>query len=143
MPDYGGARDGLRGAREYFKVKIANATRSKRIQTINKLMHRRDEWPDEARKKLIDIMIALAKSESEMVEISLRKLQEDGEIRGNFSAGDLSALITAIFHGLFIFQILEFYNIDFSKYTDFIFDAFENAVKNDNYGEYPEDGRSA
>ena len=139
----GESRDGLRDARGYFKMKIGSATQSKRVQMINKLMHRRNEWPDDARKKLIDMLMEFAKSESEMVRVSLLNLQEDGKIRPDVSAGDLAALITAIFYGLFIFQVLEFYNMDFSKYTDFIFDAFENAVGNNNFGEYPEEGRSA
>jgi TetR/AcrR family acrAB operon transcriptional repressor len=139
----GGSGSNLSDAREYFKMKIRSANRSKRIQTITRLMNRRNEWPDEVREKLLDMMIKFAKSESDMVMFSLRKLQEEGKIAAGVSVEDLSALITAIFHGLFMFQVLEFYDMDFSKYTDFIFDAFENTVRNDNYKKYPEEGRSA
>ncbi|MDR1483151.1 MAG: TetR family transcriptional regulator [Synergistaceae bacterium] len=127
----GGIREGgsVNDVREYFKAKISGANRSKRIQMISRLMNRKNEWPDEVRKKLPDMFIEFAKSESEMVKGSLQKLREEGRIMTGISVDDLSVLITAIFHGLFIFQVLQLYDMDFSKYTDFVFDAFENAVK--------------
>ncbi|MDR1885749.1 MAG: TetR family transcriptional regulator [Synergistaceae bacterium] len=139
-----GAQADLRDVREYFRRKMHNATRSKRMHMMIKLVNRRGEWPDDLRERVIEVLIARNRTEREMVERALVRARSDGRIGSGIPAGDLSLLITAVFQGLFIFHLHEFYSLDFAKYTDFIFDAFEIAAKSGgNSGEYPAEGRSA
>ncbi|MDR3332691.1 MAG: TetR family transcriptional regulator [Synergistaceae bacterium] len=116
--------------RSYFRNKMKRAALSERVKKINRLMQRRDEWPEDVRGRAVSIVTERATAERDLVEELLRRSQERGDIRKDVSARDLSSLITAIFHGLFIFQIHGLYDLDFSRFADFIFDAFENEVRN-------------
>jgi TetR/AcrR family acrAB operon transcriptional repressor len=120
----------MRDIREYYRRKMLRAFESERVKKINRLMHRRDEWPEDVREKVIAMIIAGAMAERDMVKQIFVMAQEDGTVRRELPAHDIATLLTAIFHGLFIFQFHEVYDLDFSRYTDFLFDAFEKEIKN-------------
>ena len=64
-----------------------------------------------------------------MIERLLESAREEGRIREDIPSRDLSMLITAIFHGIFIFQVSDFFHFDFSRYADFVFDAIEKELR--------------
>lgn len=116
--------------RFYFKNRMAKSVHlDARFKKLNMLMERRQEWSEEVREKIMSILSGNLNQERVMLEKLILKSQEEGKIRGDFSSEELSSLLAAIFHGFFIFQINELYPLDFAKYTDFIFDAFEKELK--------------
>ena len=64
-----------------------------------------------------------------MIERLLESARKEGRIREDIPSRDLSMLITAIFHGIFIFQVSDFFHFDFSRYADFVFDAIEKELR--------------
>ena len=122
--------------RFYFKNRMAKSVHlDARFKKLNMLMERRQEWSEEVRKKTMSILSGNLNQERVMLEKLILKSQEEGKIRDDISSEELSSLFAAIFHGFFIFQINGLYPLDFTKYTDFIFDSFEKELKIDNQKE--------
>ncbi|MDR1917160.1 MAG: TetR family transcriptional regulator [Synergistaceae bacterium] len=117
------------GLRNFFKKKLTIAMNSVRIQKINRLLHRRHEWPNEVFERVIAFVRDMTLNEREMVTLIIAKSQQRNEIISDYPADELAMLLSAIFHGLFFFQLHEFYKIDLSKYTDFLLDAIEKMLK--------------
>lgn len=117
--------DDMRG---YFKNKIESLLRSERSLNINRLMHRREEWPQEIREKVLAIQLDGMERERKAIENLLIASQEGGTIRKDVSPRKLALLIGTIFQGIFICQIEGFYREDSTEYIDFIFDAFKKEI---------------
>lgn len=115
--------ESIDGMRAYFKNKMGKPLRSEKFKKIYSFMLRKEEWPQEVREKVFAILLNRTEQERQMVERLLVRSQEGGVIRRDVSPRDLSLLITVIFHGIFMFQVNDFYHVDFTQHTDFIFDA--------------------
>jgi TetR/AcrR family acrAB operon transcriptional repressor len=115
--------------RLYFRDKMDKAAQSGRYKRINMLMQREVEWPEAVREKIFTMGRTWIETERKMVVRVLEKLQRDGTLRSDSSADDLAAIITAVFHGLMISRIFDFFSIDLTKQTDFIFDAFTEHLR--------------
>ncbi len=116
--------------RLYFKKRMEKSLHlDPRFKKLNMLMERRQEWSEDVREKVMAILSGTLNHERVMLENLIIKSQKEGTIRSDISSEELSSLFGAIFHGFFIFQINELYSLNFTKYTDFIFDAFAKELK--------------
>ncbi|MDR3255130.1 MAG: TetR family transcriptional regulator [Synergistaceae bacterium] len=118
--------------RGYFRDKIAKTMESGRYKRINMLLQRKMEWPEDVRRRVFTFVRGWAEAERRMVERLLVKAQGEGSIRGDVSPAELSAVITAIFHGLTLFHVIGIFSIDLLKQTDFIFDALSRELETKN-----------
>lgn len=114
--------------RSYFKKKMQKPLQDEDFKKIHRLMHRGEEWPEEIRRKVLEMILESLDREQKMVERLLVKSQEAGAIRKDVSPRDLSLMITAMFQGIFVFQVHDFYHVDFTGNIDFIFDAFRKEL---------------
>ncbi|MDR2779646.1 MAG: TetR/AcrR family transcriptional regulator [Synergistaceae bacterium] len=117
------------GLRFFFQKKMLSGVKNEQIQKVNKLVHRGHEWPAEVFERLVLGVRGKIKNERDMLEKVIVKSQRRHEIKMDFRAGEIANLLSAIFHGLFFLQIHEIYETDFTKYSDFIFDALKNELK--------------
>ena len=117
------------GLRAYYREQLEKSARSERFRKMHQLMLRREEWPKELRERVLDIVKRHLEQERVMIERLLESAREEGRIREDIPSRDLSMLITAIFHGIFIFQVSDFFHFDFSRYADFVFDAIEKELR--------------
>ncbi|GAB6281158.1 MAG: TetR family transcriptional regulator [Thermovirga sp.] len=117
--------DDMRG---YFKKKMQKPFQNEKFKKMQKLMLRGEEWPKEIRKKGFAMMLDNMRQEGEMAEKLLVRSQKEGTIRKDVSPKDLSLLMTAMFQGIFMFQVHDFFHVDFTKHVDFIFDAFKKEL---------------
>lgn len=120
------------GLRAYYREQLEKSARSERFRKMHQLMLRREEWPKELRERVLDIVKGHLDQERIMIERLLESAREEGRIREDIPSRDLSMLITAIFHGIFIFQVSDFFHFDFSRYADFVFDAIEKELRPEN-----------
>ena len=117
------------GLRAYYREQLEKSARSEEFRKMHQLMLRREEWPKELRERVLDIVKEHLDQERVMIERLLESAREEGRIREDIPSRDLSMLITAIFHGIFIFQVSDFFHFDFSRYADFVFDAIEKELR--------------
>ncbi|MDL2298696.1 TetR/AcrR family transcriptional regulator [Synergistaceae bacterium OttesenSCG-928-D05] len=117
--------------RAYFKRKMSKPFENERFEKLQNLIVRRQEWPEEVQGKVMDIFKTRIDKETKMIEQILTKMQKEGSIRKELSARNLATLITAMFHGMFVFSMKDVYGaeMDYEKYTDFIFDAFRKEME--------------
>lgn len=114
--------------RAYFRNKMTNLLRTETSRKINRLMHRREEWPEEIRGKVLTILLDGMEKERATIEKLIAASQEGGTIRKDVSPRKLALLIGTIFQGVFICTIEGFYTEDSTEYIDFIFDAFKKEL---------------
>jgi TetR/AcrR family acrAB operon transcriptional repressor len=115
--------------RGYFRDKMIETIHGERYKRINMLLQRKMEWPEDVRERIFSIAKGWAEEERKIVERLLTKAQQEGSIRGDVSAEELSAVIIAIFHGLLLFQMFGIFTIDLLKQTDFILDALSEQLR--------------
>ncbi|MDR3279410.1 MAG: TetR family transcriptional regulator [Synergistaceae bacterium] len=123
---------GFEDLRGFYKERLIAAMMSDRIKKIGRLLHQGREWPEEVIGNMMSIFRDMTKRELEIASEAIKKSQEKLEIKTDMSPSDISAMISAAFHGLFVYQLHEIYImdlIDFGKCADFIFDAFEKKLK--------------
>ena len=66
--------------------------------------------------------------------VDAMKLYADSTDKGPFKAISttemvhMEELFTAMFQGIFVFQVHDFYHVDFTEHIDFIFDAFRKEL---------------
>ena len=123
------------GLRAYYREQLEKSARSERFRKMHQLMLRREEWPKELRERVLDIVKGHLEQERIMIERLLESARKEGRIREDIPSRDLSMLITAIFHGIFIFQVSDFFHFDFSRYADFVFDAIEKVLRPENFAD--------
>lgn len=124
-----GGEYSLEGLRQYYKYMLNAALRNKIISKFHKLMMRRQEWPEDVSGKIDRILFARVNNERSAVEKILTSMQCDGGLRKDISAKETAALISAVFQGLLMFQVEDFfYKMDFSKHIDFLFDALKDKL---------------
>ena len=117
------------GLRAYYREQLEKSARSEEFRKMHQLMLRREEWPKELRERVLDIVKRHLEQERIMIERLLESARKEGRIREDIPSRDLSMLITAIFHGIFIFQVSDFFHFDFSRHADFVFDAIEKELR--------------
>jgi TetR/AcrR family acrAB operon transcriptional repressor len=121
--------EGLSGLRYFFMKKMDSCVNNVQIQKINRLMHRNHEWPEAIAKSILSAVRDMLFREQEILSEIIDRAQKNREIRDDIPARDISLLMSAIFQGMFFYQINEFYNMDFVKYSDFIFSALERELR--------------
>ncbi|HPD97450.1 MAG TPA: TetR family transcriptional regulator [Synergistales bacterium] len=114
--------------RTYYKKKMQKPLQDEEFKKIHRLMHRGEEWPEEIRKKVLEMILECLDLEQKMTERLLVRAQEEGTIRMDVSPRDLSLMVTAMFQGIFVFQVHDFYHVDLTEHIDFIFDAFKKEL---------------
>lgn len=121
-------KDELAKIRGYYMARMKKTTQTKRLEKINILFQRKLEWPKEVHERVYLILKDRIHNEQRLVEKALCAGQENGQVRQDISAHEVSSLISAIFFGLFVLfgpnPLYPRREIDLIKYTDFIFDAF-------------------
>lgn len=119
----------LEGLRAYLKRKISIPKINDKFKMLQKLMQHRQEWPEDVRKKVTDILVKRIDKERGAIEKILRQRQLDGKIKQDIDTKDVSVLISAIFHGIFLFQVEDvFYRTDFSEHVDTLLNALEKEL---------------
>lgn len=119
----------LEGLRAYLKRKISIPKINDKFKMLQKLMQHRQEWPEDVRKKVTDILVKRIDKERCAIEKILRQRQLDGKIKQDIDTKDVSILISAIFHGIFLFQVEDvFYRTDFSEHVDTLLNALEKEL---------------
>lgn len=126
------ALESLDDMRTYYKKKMQRPYKSENFKKIHRLIHRGEEWPKEIRKKVLAMILDNLGQERKMAERLLVRSQEEGTIRKDVSPRELSLMVTAMFQGIFVFQVHDFYHVDFTKHIDFIFDAFKKELDPEN-----------
>jgi len=116
-------------ARGYFKDQLQKPAHDDRFMKMHKLMLRREEWPSHVRERVT----AITKSDIELERMIIEKLfiktkREGGMKNDSITTRDLSLLVIAVYYGFFILQVHDFFEVDFSKYVDFLFDSFEGKI---------------
>jgi TetR/AcrR family acrAB operon transcriptional repressor len=127
--DSGSAPENFDGMRLFFMRKILSGANDERARKINRLIHRGHEWPGDVLERLVSAELGMIKGERDMLEEVIAKSQRLNEIKTDFPAGEIANLLSAIFYGLFFLQIHDIYEMDFTKYSGFIFDALKNELK--------------
>lgn len=117
--------DDMRG---YFKKKMQKPFQNEDFKKIHRLVHRGEEWPKEIRKKVLAMILDSLDQERKMAERLLVRAQKEGTIRMDVSPRNLALMVTAMFQGIFVFQVHDFYHVDFTEHIDFIFDAFKKEL---------------
>jgi len=112
----------------YFENEMEKLSQKKNFLQAQKLMLHREEWPVEVREKVFRIVKGHAWLEREMVERLLVKLQEEGAIRNDIPPQDLSLMVSALFQGLFMLHLNDFFQVDFRRQTNVIKDIFTKGL---------------
>jgi TetR/AcrR family acrAB operon transcriptional repressor len=115
--------------RHFFKRKLEITMNSGKIQKMNKLFHRRLEWPDGLCERVIDTVRGMQLKENAVVTRIITRSRERGEIESEYSPEEISVLLSAMMHGFFFIQIHDIYMVDLPKYVDFFFDMLEKALE--------------
>lgn len=117
--------------RIYYKKRMSRPFANEHFQKLQQLLIRSREWPAEVREKVSAIFKKHVNKERELVRQVLAKSQKNRSLRQDISACDLAAMMSVMFHGMFLFALTNLYDeeLDFAGYTDFIFDAFYNELK--------------
>jgi TetR/AcrR family acrAB operon transcriptional repressor len=128
----GNQPEDFEGLRSFFHDKLKKTDGNERTQKINKLLHRGSEWPEDVHSAVKAFISEMTKHDRALIAAIagvVLRCQERGEVRADFPANEIATLIFAIFHGMFFMQLHEMFSVDFSKYTNFIFDALEKELK--------------
>jgi TetR/AcrR family acrAB operon transcriptional repressor len=115
--------------RRFFHNKFVKIGSSERLKKINRLLRRHHEWSEEANMAVMEFVLEMTRREREIVKCIISRHQERHEVRTDFPAHEIATLLSAIFHGMFFFQLSEIFNMDFAKYTNFIFDALAKELR--------------
>ena len=118
----------LTDLRDHYKRRLTPPDKNDRFMKIHSLMLRRFEWPEEVRSNLLRVLKEQIKTEKKMIKGILLKSKEEGIMREDVEAEDVSAAITSVFYGLFILVLNEIVTDDLSKVTDFICNAFRKEI---------------
>ena len=131
--DIAGAPKYLADLRSYYTDSLARPLIDMRYKKIHQLMLHRYEWPEDVQNIVTDMMKASMAKERKMLETLILKAQEEGKIKKSVSSTVVAGLIAPIFDGLFILRMSDFLPNDFSKETEFLFDALVRELKDDDY----------
>lgn len=123
------ADEGLEGVRAFFKYKMGIPQQDIKFKMLQKLIHHRHEWPKDVYEKILTIVKARIDKELRTIQTILARMQKSGKIKTEVDTKEIAALISALFQGIFMFQVEDaFYEVDFSKHVDTIFDALEKQI---------------
>lgn len=129
MLKWTGDEQSLEGTRRYYKHILSMVARDNSFKMFNRLMRHMQEWPEDVGEKIRRMLVGRIDNERRVTERMLTNLQSNGKIRSDISARDASTVLSAVFHGIFIFQIEDiFYKTDFSEHMDFLFDAIQDKL---------------
>lgn len=129
MQKWTGGEQSLDGIRRYYKHILTKVSRDNSFKMFNRLLRHMQEWPEDVGEKIRRMLVGRIDNERRATERMLTNLQSNGKIRSDISARDASIIISAVFHGIFIFQIEDiFYKTDFSEHMDFLFDAIQDKL---------------
>ena len=92
-------------------------------------MFRRNEWPEDLRSGVQDLVIASIDKEVSMLEALIIKAQANGKVRGDINPRTVASVTASVFHGLFVLQLAEVLPEDFINYSDFLFDALSHELE--------------
>lgn len=115
----------LDGLRSYYKHLMSFQSQNNTFKMFHKLMHNRHEWPGDVLEKVTSLLTSRINKECKAIETMLIGMQKEGKMNKSISAKGTAALISAVFHGLFMFQVEGVYNTDFAMYVDPIFDSIQ------------------
>ena len=114
--------------RHFFRNRLEKAFLSERFQRMHRLMVRRFEWPPEVQEKVRVLLLEKIDRERGMLEKCLVGLQREGKIRNDVSPRELSAVLSVVFHGLFLAHLSEMCPDNFAVHVDFIIDALVGKI---------------
>ncbi len=123
-----GEPETLADLRDYYKKKLVPPDRNDRFMKINAIMLRRFEWPDDVRFNVFFLLKQQITREKTMINDILLRSRQEGIIRQDIEANDVSAAITSVFYGLFILMLSEIVTEDLTRCTDFICNAFRKEL---------------
>lgn len=113
----------LEEVKDFFESKFDKLAKSNRLKSMHRLMMRRYEWPEDIRERVRMLVLQKIEQERAMLEETFLRLQLTGEIRKDISSAELSAVVGAVFHGLFTSQLAELNLQDIPRHSAFIIEA--------------------
>lgn len=114
--------------RDYYKKKLVLPSRNNKFMKINAIMLRRFEWPEDVRSNVFSLLKDQITREKKMINDILLRSRQEGIIRQDIEADEVSSAITSVFYGLFILVLNEIVTDDITKCTDFICNAFKKEL---------------
>lgn len=114
--------------RDYYKKKLVLPSRNDKFMKINAIMLRRFEWPEDVRSNVFSLLKDQITREKKMINDILLRSRQEGIIRQDIEADEVSSAITSVFYGLFILVLNEIVTDDITKCTDFICNAFRKEL---------------
>lgn len=114
--------------RDYYKKKLVPPSRNDKFMKINAIMLRRFEWPEDVRSYVFSLLKDQITREKKMINDILLRSRQEGIIRQDIEADEVSSAITSVFYGLFILVLNEIVTDDITKCTDFICNAFRKEL---------------
>jgi len=114
--------------RDYYKKKLVLPSRNDKFMKINAIMLRRFEWPEDVRSNVFSLLKDQITREKKMINDILLRSRQEGIIRQDIEADEVSSAITSVFYGLFILVLNEIVTDDITKCTDFICNAFKKEL---------------
>ena len=114
--------------RDYYKKKLVLPSRNDKFMKINAIMLRRFEWPEDVRSYVFSLLKDQITREKKMINDILLRSRQEGIIRQDIEADEVSSAITSVFYGLFILVLNEIVTDDITKCTDFICNAFRKEL---------------
>jgi len=98
-----GEPETLANLRDYYKKKLVPPDRNDRFMKINAIMLRRFEWPDDVRSNVFSLLKQQIAREKTMINDILLRSRQEGTIRQDMEAEDVSAAITSVFYWSFLY----------------------------------------
>ena len=124
-----GTPKSLLALRNYYKESLNKPVQDAHYKKIHKIMFRRNEWPEDLRSGVQDLVIASIDKEVSMLEALIIKAQANGKVRGDINPRTVASVTASVFHGLFVLQLAEILPGDFVNYSDFLFDALSHELE--------------
>ena len=121
-------RETLADLRDYYNKKLMLPDKNDRFIKINAIMLRRFEWPEDVRSYVFSLLKDQITREKKMINDILLRSRQEGIIRQDIEADEVSSAITSVFYGLFILVLNEIVTDDITKCTDFICNAFRKEL---------------
>jgi TetR/AcrR family acrAB operon transcriptional repressor len=131
--------------RNLIQNRLKEASRSEHSQKMNKLFNRRYEWPEGVGNTAMGFITEMNDRLRGLIASVISRCQETGEMRLDFPVQEIATFLSTVFHEMFFTRLNMIFDMDFEKYSNFIFDAIEKelSIGNDTGSNVKTGARSA
>lgn len=118
----------ISGLRHYYMGRYLMLRGNSDVKKIQKIMIRRDEWPEDVQNRAKLLLKEIMEREMEMIGSAISEGQKNGSIRPGISASAVALLINSIFQGFGVLMLEEILPPEFPRCVDILFDALEKEL---------------